>query len=65
MALYPKVQNKAQAEIDEVVGRERLPGFSDISSLPYVDALIKELLRWNTVGPTGVTLSALVKRDPD
>lgn len=54
MALYPEVQKKAQAEIDEVVGSERLPSFADRDRLPYVEALIKEVLRWNPVAPLGV-----------
>ena len=53
MVLYPDVQAKAQAEIDSAVGRERLPGFNDRDSLPYVDALCKEVLRWHSIGPLG------------
>ncbi|KAK0242387.1 cytochrome P450 [Armillaria nabsnona] len=54
MALFPDVAKKAQAEIDAVVGNDRLPTFADREHLPYVDALAKEVLRWNTVVPTGV-----------
>ncbi|OCT47140.1 O-methylsterigmatocystin oxidoreductase [Cladophialophora carrionii] len=54
MALYPDAQKKAQAEIDAFVGTSRLPTFKDRASLPYVDALIKEVLRWHPVGPMGV-----------
>lgn len=54
MALYPDVQKKAQAEIDEVVGASRLPEFSDRPSLPYTCALVYELLRWHIVTPIGV-----------
>lgn len=39
MSLYPEVQLRAQAEIDAVVGNDRLPTFSDRESLPYVNAL--------------------------
>jgi cytochrome P450 len=53
MALYPEVQKKAQAEIDAVVGPDRLPEFEDRPSLPYINAVIKELLRWNLVTPLG------------
>ena len=53
MALYPEVQKKAQAEIDTVVGPNRLPDFHDRPSLPYINAVIKELSRWNLVGPLG------------
>jgi cytochrome P450 len=53
MAMYPEVQRKAQAEIDAVVGPHRLPGYNDRDSLPYVNAMMKELLRWHPVGPLG------------
>lgn len=45
MVLYPEVQSKAQAELDKVVGDKRLPVFNDRDSLPYIDALVKEVLR--------------------
>ncbi|KAI6419505.1 hypothetical protein MCOR22_011767 [Pyricularia oryzae] len=54
MLLRPGVQAKAQAEIDAVVGRDRLPGFADRERLPYVDALVKETLRWFPVAPMAV-----------
>ncbi|KAG2138998.1 cytochrome P450, partial [Suillus clintonianus] len=53
MTLYPDVQKKAQAEIDDVVGPDRLPSFADRDSLPYTEAIVKEVLRWNAVAPTG------------
>ena len=53
MALYPAVQKKAQAELDAVVGSDRLPDFEDRASMPYINAVIKELLRWNLVTPLG------------
>lgn len=45
MALHPEAQKKAQAEIDSVVGTDRLPEFSDMDSLPYVTALTEEVWR--------------------
>ncbi|KIK36152.1 hypothetical protein CY34DRAFT_538031 [Suillus luteus UH-Slu-Lm8-n1] len=53
MTLFPDVQKKAQAELDAVVGPDRLPSFADQDSLPYVGALVKEALRWHAVIPTG------------
>ena len=50
MALYPEAQKKAQAEIDAVVGPNRLP---DRPSLPYINAVVKETTRWNLVIPLG------------
>lgn len=53
MVLYPDVQQRAQAEIDEVVGRDRLPSPDDGPNLPYVSAVIKEVLRYAPVVPLG------------
>ncbi|KAI6098628.1 cytochrome P450 [Pisolithus croceorrhizus] len=49
MTLYPEVQKRAQAEIDTVVGSDRLPTFADRGSLPYIGALVKEVFRWHAV----------------
>lgn len=46
MVLYPDVQKKAQAELDSVIGIDRLPSFEDRDHLPYVGALVSEVLRW-------------------
>ena len=54
MALYPEVQKKAQAEIDAVVGPNRLPDFHDRPFLPYINAVVKESSRWNLVTPLGI-----------
>ncbi|PIL25355.1 cytochrome P450 [Ganoderma sinense ZZ0214-1] len=51
MAMYPEVQKKAQQQLDAVVGTERLPDFSDRPSLPYIAAIVKELLRWHPATP--------------
>ena len=44
MVCYPDVQKEAQTELDNVLNG-RLPEHSDISSLPYFSALIKEVYR--------------------
>ncbi|KAF9448530.1 cytochrome P450 [Macrolepiota fuliginosa MF-IS2] len=46
MALHPEKQRKAQAEIDRIVGSDRLPTFRDRDSLPYVEAIYREMFRW-------------------
>jgi cytochrome P450 len=51
MIRHPDIQRKAQAELDKVVGRGRLPEFEDKNSLPYIDALYKEVLRWHPIVP--------------
>jgi len=45
MAVTHDVQEKAQREIDHVVGSTRLPDFSDRQNLPYVEAIYREVLR--------------------
>lgn len=45
MCRNPRVVAKAQEEIDRVVGSKRLPTFDDEDHLPYIRAIIKELLR--------------------
>ena len=54
MVLNPDVQRCAQAQIDDVVGRSRLPAFSDRPRLPYVEAVVQECLRWRPVGPMAI-----------
>ena len=53
MILNPDVVRKAQAEIDAVVGQDRLPSFTDRGRLPYINALVLEVIRWHSVVPTG------------
>ena len=55
MSLYPAIQQEAQAELDAVVGRDRLPNFSDRELLVYLEAIIKEALRWMPSAPLGLT----------
>ncbi|KAM5349732.1 hypothetical protein ACJ41O_006237 [Fusarium nematophilum] len=55
MMLFSEAQERAQEEIDNVVGVHRLPGFDDRERLPFVNALIKETLRWLPVVPIGTT----------
>ncbi|KAG5634710.1 hypothetical protein H0H81_001036 [Sphagnurus paluster] len=59
MVLNPDVQSKAQAEIDSVIGRDRLPTLADRPYLPYTNAVLTEVLRWNSVAPTGVPHTAM------
>ncbi|KAI0088573.1 cytochrome P450 [Irpex rosettiformis] len=54
MLNYPDVMRKAQAELDEVVGRERIPTFGDKDNLPYIRAIVRETLRWRPVSPIGL-----------
>jgi cytochrome P450 len=53
MTRHPESFKKAQEELDRVVGTERLPTFEDRPNLPYVEAVMKEVLRWHPVLPLG------------
>lgn len=53
MIKFPDVQRQAQEEIDRVVGRARLPSSGDRKTLPYVDAIVKESMRWWPIAPMG------------
>lgn len=53
MILHPHVLKKAQAEIDQVVGKARMPCFQDQGNLPYIGAIMKEALRWIPITPLG------------
>ncbi|KAJ7924303.1 cytochrome P450 [Mycena leptocephala] len=54
MLLHPDTQKMAQLEIDSVVGRDRLPTFEDKPTLPYITAVVNEVLRWRPVAPLGI-----------
>ena len=40
MILYPEAKEKAQAELDTVIGKDRLPVLGDRPELPYVTAFV-------------------------
>ncbi|KAG8219150.1 hypothetical protein J3R82DRAFT_4917, partial [Butyriboletus roseoflavus] len=51
IVLHPHVWKHAQAEIDAIIGTDRRSNFSDSTALPYVDAIIREIVRWSPVIP--------------
>ena len=53
MVLHPEAQKKAQEELDRVIGHGRLPEFNDRDSLPYVSALMYEVMRVFPIAPFG------------
>ncbi|KAI8994216.1 cytochrome P450 [Trametes punicea] len=59
LSLSPEVQKKAQAELDAIVGPDRLPDFDDRDALVYINATVKEALRWHNVAPLGVAHSTM------
>ncbi|KAF9237858.1 cytochrome P450 [Melanogaster broomeanus] len=54
MVLNPDVQEQAHAQIDAVVGKDRLPTLDDRPSLTYIDAIMRETLRWNPALPLSI-----------
>lgn len=54
LTIYPQVVDKAQAEIDRVIGTSRLPELADRESLPYLGCIVQEVLRWNPATPLGI-----------
>ncbi|XP_036400145.1 vitamin D 25-hydroxylase [Megalops cyprinoides] len=54
MALHPSVQDKVQKEIDSVVGNSRPPSLEDRPQMPYVEAVLHEVLRFCNVVPLGI-----------
>lgn len=48
---FPEVQQEAHKELDSVVGRDRLPTWEDRDNLVYIEALIREVLRWRPMVP--------------
>jgi cytochrome P450 len=51
---YPGFMTRAHEVLDELVGRERLPRFSDRISLAYIDAVAHELFRWRPISPGSI-----------
>ncbi|EMD65562.1 hypothetical protein COCSADRAFT_170042 [Bipolaris sorokiniana ND90Pr] len=54
MTSHPAEYTKLQAEVDEVVGNDRIPSFDDMPSLRRVRAVAKEVFRWRLVTAGGL-----------
>lgn len=54
MVAYPDVQARCQKEIDKTIGQERMLTGEDRKKLPFVEAVITEVLRLVSVVPLGV-----------
>lgn len=48
-AKNPEVQKKARAQIDPLCGTARSPVWTDFKDLPYINAIVKEGMRWRPV----------------
>lgn len=60
---HPTILQTAHAELDAVVGFDRTPRFEDEPHLPYIRALVKEVLRWRPVAVLGGTPHASSEDD--
>ncbi|KAF8186023.1 cytochrome P450 [Pholiota molesta] len=58
MAICPEVQAKAKKELDHHIGSGRLVNFGDRPSLPYIEAIHREIIRWKPAVPMGVAHAA-------
>lgn len=54
MSIHPDIQKKVQAEIDTVLGPDRVPSLTDKSMLPYTEATIMEVQRMTVVVPLSI-----------
>lgn len=63
MILYPEIMKKGQAELDAVIGQDRMPTLDDMPRLPYVRACVKESLRWLPVAVLGAFPHATTEDD--
>ncbi|KAJ7762784.1 cytochrome P450 [Mycena maculata] len=55
MMMHPSVQRQAQDEVDRFFASEhRLPTLHDQGAFPYVQCILKEVLRWAPASPFGL-----------
>ncbi|KAL1642321.1 hypothetical protein SLS61_009707 [Didymella pomorum] len=50
----PEFMARAHEVLDKVVGRDRLPRFSDRNGLAYIDVVAHELFRWRPISPGSI-----------
>ncbi|KAL7405400.1 hypothetical protein ABVT39_000079 [Epinephelus coioides] len=54
MALYPNIQERVHREIDSVLYNGRAPTLEDKQKMPYVEAVLHEVLRFCNIVPLGI-----------
>ncbi|XP_063824054.1 probable cytochrome P450 304a1 [Ostrinia nubilalis] len=57
--LNPGIQERVHEEIDRVVGKGRLPTLDDRRNMPYTEACLREIMRYETLVPLGVPHRAI------
>lgn len=55
MLHHPNVMRAVQEELDQVVGRQRLPKLEDLAYLPVTESTILEVMRRSSIVPLGTT----------
>lgn len=63
MITFPGVLERAQAEVDRVIGSDRLPTMEDECNLPFIRACVKESLRWMPTAILGAVPHCLTQDD--
>lgn len=63
LVTHPEALRAAHSELDAVIGPDRSPTFNDEKDLPYLRALVKEVLRWRPVAVLGGTPHASTEDD--
>lgn len=63
LVTHPETLLAAHSELDAVIGCDRTPTFDDEKDLPYIRALVKEVLRWRPVAVLGGTPHASTEDD--
>ncbi|XP_022240359.1 cytochrome P450 2U1-like isoform X2 [Limulus polyphemus] len=54
MILHPEIQDRIYREIEEVVGKERLPSNAHRNNMPYTEATLMELQRFANIVPLSI-----------
>lgn len=58
LAAFPDAQERANKEVSRILGDSRLANLSDEPNMPYIRAVIKEILRMCPVATTGLRRQA-------
>eukprot|EP00057_Strongylocentrotus_purpuratus_P003026 XP_003725760.2 PREDICTED: steroid 17-alpha-hydroxylase/17,20 lyase [Strongylocentrotus purpuratus] len=51
MTEHPEIADRVRKEIDDVIGRDRIPVIEDRRSVPYAEATLYEVLRYASIAP--------------
>ncbi|KAF3331288.1 cytochrome P450 93A2-like protein [Carex littledalei] len=54
---HPKIMQKLREEIDRIVGKDRVVGEADVPNLPYLNAVVKEIMRIHPAAPIAYRIS--------